>query len=202
MTHPLSGLSLTRERSLKESSMNLHFVTGNKDKLREAEAILGIELQHIDLSLDEIQELDPIKIAEHKARQAWGVIKEPLFVWDLSIYIDCLNGFPGPLIKWFWKQVTLSKICEIAGYFGNTKIVNETILVYYDGKHMEKFTAHVEGTIPPAPRGEKGWGWDAIFIPQGSSKTYAEMEPVEVLQFRSHRKVLIQLRDYLEKHTR
>jgi len=178
--------------------MNLYFVTGNKDKVREAEAILGMQLQHIDLSVDEIQELDPLKVAEHKARQAWEKIRAPLFVWDLSIYIDCLNGFPGPLIKWFWTRVTLPKICAIADHFGNTKIVNETILVYYDGKHMEKFTAHVEGAIPSTPRGEKGWGWDAIFIPQGSEKTYAEMDAEEVLQFRSHRMVLEQLRDYLK----
>jgi len=48
--------------------MNLHFITGNKDKVREAEAILGLKLESTDLALDEIQELDPIKIAEHKVQ--------------------------------------------------------------------------------------------------------------------------------------
>ena len=182
--------------------MNLHFVTGNKDKVREAEAILGVKLRSSNLELDEIQELDPVKIAEHKVMQAWETVGEPLFVWDLSIYIDCLNGFPGPLIKWFWTQVTLKKICEIANYYDDHGIANETILVYYDGRSMKKFTARMEGKIPSEPRGEKGWGWDPIFIPQGSTRTYAEMEPDEVLQFRSHRVVLEQLRDYLAQKIR
>lgn len=179
--------------------MNLHFVTSNKDKVREAEMVIGVTLNHTDLAVDEIQELDPVKIAEHKVKQAWEAVREPLFVWDLSIYIDCLNGFPGPLIKWFWTQVTLQKICEIAGFYNNFRISNEAILVYFDGKEVKKFTARTEGTIPREPRGDKGWGWDAIFVPQGSTKTFGEMEPDEVLQFRSHRVVIEQLRDYLAK---
>jgi len=179
--------------------MTLHFVTGNKDKAREAEMILGMPVKHTEVEVDEVQELDPVKIVEHKVRQAWEQVQEPLFVWDLSIYIDCLNGFPGPLIKWFWKQVGLEKICEIAGYFGNPKIANETILAYYDGTTMKQFTARVTGTIPNTPRGDKGWGWDAIFIPKGSERTYAEMEPDEVLKFRSHCVVLEQLKEYLKK---
>jgi len=103
------------------------------------------------------------------------------------------------LIKWFWTQVTLKKICEIANFYDNHAIANETILVYYDGNDMKKFTARTEGTIPRELRGNKGWGWDSIFIPQGSGMTYAEMEPDEVLPFRSHRAALEQLRDYLSK---
>src|SRR3989338_8813147 len=102
--------------------MDITLITSNKDKLREAEQILGIKLKNVDLELDEIQELDAKKIAEHKVRQAFSSINKPVFVWDQSIYIDCLNGFPGPLIKWFWTQVGLKKICEIANYFSNHKI--------------------------------------------------------------------------------
>ena len=73
--------------------MDIYLITGNKNKLREAEQILKIKLKNVDLDLDEIQELDSDKIAEHKVKQAWELIKKPLFVSDQSLYIHCLNPF-------------------------------------------------------------------------------------------------------------
>ena len=148
--------------------------------------------------MDELQELDPIKIADHKARQAWNKIQKPVVVWDTSVYIDCLNGFPGPLIKWFWQQVTLERICEIAKMFNNQKIYNETILTYFDGKEIQHFMGKYNGTIPNEPRGEYGWGWDKIFIPEGQDKTGAELLPEEVVNFRSHRIALEKLKDWFK----
>lgn len=180
--------------------MNIYLVTSNKNKLREAEHALKIRIKSVDLDLDEIQEIDAEKIAEHKAWQAWEKLKKPLFVWDQSIYIDCLNGFPGPLIKWFWTQVTLKKICEIANYFDNHKIQSGNILTYCDGKRIKHFSARMEGTIPKQPRGTKGWGWDSIFIPKGHKRTYAEMSMDEVVPLRSEATSLRKLRDFLKNN--
>ncbi len=177
--------------------MKITFVTGNKNKLREAEAILGITLDSFNLDVTEIQGLDPIVISEHKAHQAWEHIKKPLFVLDQSIYIHCLNDFPGPLIKWFWEKVTLKKICEIANSFNDHKIRTETVITYYDGKEMKHFSGEMIGEIPNEPRGDKGWGWDPIFIPDGYTETYSEIDPGEVLSLRSHKIALEKLRDFL-----
>lgn len=180
--------------------MDITLITSNKDKLREAEHILGIILKTIDIDLDEIQELDAKRIAEHKVKQAYAEIHKPVFVWDQSVYIDCLNGFPGPLIKWFWQQVTLEKICEIANYFENRKIYTETVLAYHDGTELHYFLGRIDGLIPHKPLGKKGWGWDPIFIPDGHTKTYAEMEPEEVVTLRSHGIALKKFRDFLKQH--
>ncbi len=179
--------------------MNIYLITSNKDKVREAEAILNAKIKNVDLDLDEIQELDPKRVADHKAKQAWAKVKKPVFVWDLSIYISCLNGFPGPLIKWFWSKVTLKKICNIANHFRDHKIMAEAILTFYDGKRIQHFSGRVHGTIPNKPRGTKGWGWDAIFIPKGYKQTYAEMRPQDVVHIRCHRVALEKLRDFLKK---
>ena len=87
--------------------MELYLVTGNKDKLREAQQILGEQIKNIDIDLEEIQELDSDKVSEHKAKLAWEKVKRPLITWENALYISCLNDFPGPLIKWFWKTVGL-----------------------------------------------------------------------------------------------
>ena len=177
--------------------MDFYFATGNKDKLREAEQILGIKLNSIQLDLDEIQELDSDKIAEHKAKQAWDLIKKPLVIWDQSLYIHCLNDFPGPLIKWFWTRVGLERICQIANFLKDDKISTKTTLTYYDGNRIEHFYGEVYGTIPLNPRGTNGFSWDSIFIPRGYDKTFAEMAPEEKNAISMHKIALERLRDFL-----
>jgi len=178
--------------------MDIYLITGNKNKLREAEQILKIKLKNVDLDLDEIQELDSDKIAEHKVKQAWELIKKPLFVWDQSLYIHCLNDFPGPLIKWFWTKVTLEKISQIANFFDDHKIYTKTTLTYYNGKDMRHFYGVVHGTIPTQPRGTNGFAWDTIFIPEGYDKTFAEMTAEEKNAISMHKIALEKLRDYLK----
>ncbi len=177
--------------------MDIYFVTGNKDKLREAGQILGIEPKSIKLDLDEIQGLNSDKIAEHKAKQAWEQVKKPLVIWDQSVYIDCLNGFPGPLIKWFWETVGLEKICKIANFFENHGIHTRTTLTYYNGKEIKYFYGEVYGTIPSEPRGTNGFSWDPIFILEGYDKTFAEMTADEKNAISMHRIALEKLKDYL-----
>ena len=177
--------------------MDVYFVTGNADKLREAEQILGVRLESVKLELDEIQGLDSDKIAEHKAKQAWNLIKKPLVIWDQSLYIHCLNDFPGPLIKWFWEKVSLEKICQIANFFNDYKISTKTTLTYYDGNKIKHFYGEVYGTIPSEPRGTNGFSWDPIFIPRGYDKTFAEMAPEEKNAISMHKIALERLRDFL-----
>ena len=53
-------------------------------------------------------------------------------------------------------------------------------------------TGTVQGTVAPKPVGESGFGWDAVFIPRGASRTFAEMEPEEKDQY-SMRRIAIEL---------
>jgi len=177
--------------------MDIYFVTGNLNKLREAGQILEFEPKSVKLDLDEIQGLDTDKIAEHKAKQAWEEIKKPLVIWDQSLFINCLNDFPGPLIKWFWEKVTLEKICQVANFLNNRKIYTRTTLTYYDGVQMKHFYGEVYGKIPLEPKGTNGFAWDPIFIPEGYDKTFAEMTAEEKNAISMHRIALEKLRDYL-----
>lgn len=175
--------------------MDITLVTGNKNKLSEATRILRVPIRSADIDLDELQEVDVIKISDHKARQAWAQLKRPVVVWDTSVYIGCLNDFPGPLIKWFWKQVPAERVCQIATALNNRSIYNQTILTLFDGEVINHFMGRWDGTIPEQPRGNNGWDWDTIFIPKGHSKTYAEMDPSEVVKYRSHGLALEKLKN-------
>ena len=179
--------------------MDIIFVTGNKHKISDAQKILGFKLNHKDIDLDEIQELDSDKVSNHKVLQAYTIVKQPVVVFDQSIYISCLNDFPGPLIKWFWKIVTLEKICEIANHFNNHKISTKTTITYYDGKEIRHFYGIIKGLIPSEPKGESGFGWDPIFIPEGYDKSFAEISNEEKNKISHYRLALEELRKFLNE---
>lgn len=176
--------------------MNITLVTGNPSKVSEAERALGLQIHHIDLDLDEIQELNSDKIAEHKVMQAWEQVRQPVVTWDTSLYIDCLNGFPGPLIKWFYKQVGPEKICQIAKHLGDRGITAKSIVTFYDGQTLKHFYGETKGQIPDEPRGGGGFGWDAIFIAEGSDQTWAEMSPEDPLFHNVNTVPFQQLKDF------
>ena len=172
-------------------------ITGNRHKLREARQILGPGVEGLAIELDEIQGFDEDRIAEHKAKAAFDIVGKPVVIWDQSLYIRCLGGFPGPLIKWFWEQVGAARICSIARALGDQAISTRTTLTHYDGSSLRHCYGELEGTIPPEPRGSNGFAWDTIFIPEGHQRTFAEMTADEKNAISMHRLALEQLRAFL-----
>ena len=84
--------------------MPLYFITGNKNKFEEAKAMIP-SLQQLDMDLVEIQSTDAHEIIRAKLNEALKYHEGELIVEDTSLYLSCLNGLPGPLIKWFLKSI-------------------------------------------------------------------------------------------------
>jgi inosine/xanthosine triphosphate pyrophosphatase family protein len=61
------------------------FVTGNQHKADHLSRLLGLPLEHVKLDLDEIQSADVSEIAAHKAKQAYELVKRPVFVEDVAL---------------------------------------------------------------------------------------------------------------------
>lgn len=153
------------------------FVTQNKNKLADAQKLLPeYEIAHVDFDVPEIQSLDPKEIIGHKLTYAYEKIKKPCFVMDASLGLDCLNGFPGPFIKWwFEKTVGEEKTCAIATLFGARGLTWTNVLGFFDGRDTHYLEETIRGTLPDEPRGTQGFHWDTIFIPEGETRTLAEM---------------------------
>ncbi|MDD3032754.1 MAG: RdgB/HAM1 family non-canonical purine NTP pyrophosphatase [Candidatus Pacebacteria bacterium] len=152
-------------------------ITGNKNKVKEFEEILGFKIKSLSLDLEEIQEVDIEKVSEYKARKAYEKTKEPIIVEDIGLFFDELNGLPGALIKWFEKRLSYEEICNLIKK--NRKATAKICITYFNGKKIKQFIGEIKGTISDKPRGENGFGWDCIFIPKGSEKTFAEMKKEE-----------------------
>ena len=161
----------------------MYFVTSNKNKVREFEGILGMKLEQIEVDLEEIQEIEVERVVEHKALEAYEKTGKPVMVEDTGLYIEAWNGFPGALAKWVGKTIGFENIPNMltvrTSDVLNMKAYAKTIVGYYDGNHLKFFEGKIKGTIPTEARGESGFGWDQIFIPEGHEKTFAEMSAEE-----------------------
>ncbi len=155
----------------------LYFITGNKNKLREFEEILGFKLKNLNLDLDEIQAIEVEKVIEHKAREAFKKIKKPLIVEDTGLYFEAWNGMPGALSKLFDEAIGYNNLCKLLK--NNRKAKAKTVIGYFDGRNYRNFVGEISGAIAMAPRGRTNFGWDAIFIPLGHKKTFAQMKPIQ-----------------------
>lgn len=178
--------------------MALYFITGNKDKFEEARAILG-DIMQLNEELPEIQEIDAKKIIEAKLHTAKELREGEFIVEDTSLHFDCLCGLPGPLIKWFFRAMGNEGLWRIAADAGSTKAEARVLIGYAgdDGK-THFFEGMIEGTIV-APRGDGGFGWDAIFQPKGHEKTFAEMTGEEKNVISMRRIAFEKLKEFLKK---
>jgi non-canonical purine NTP pyrophosphatase (RdgB/HAM1 family) len=178
---------------------DLIFVTSNDNKAREVASILGFPIQRADLDLDEIQEMDLVKIVEYKARQAYEKLQKPVLVEDVAFYIDAWRGFPGPFIKWIEETMGYNALPALVPK-ENRNVEYKLVYGIYDGKTFQTFEASTPGTIPLEPRGSNGWGLDFILIPEGQEKTLSEMTVEEKLaspHFSARRLGLSKLKAYL-----
>jgi inosine triphosphate pyrophosphatase len=173
------------------------FVTGNSHKLREVEAILG-KMRHIDLDLPEVQELEPRKVVIAKAQAALAQGYSPVLIEDTSLSLDALNGLPGPLIKWFLKALGGEGVYQLAATKGNCGAEVRTIFGLALGAQSFIYGEGVVRGAVVAPRGT-GFGWDAIFSPEGSTKTMGEMSVEEKASWSMRTKALHDLRVQLER---
>ena len=163
---------------MRGEAKRLYFVTGNKNKFAEARQFLP-ELLQANLDLIEIQGIDTKSIISAKLLEARSRIAGSIIVEDTSLEFQCLNGLPGPLIKWFLKKMGNKRLAELAIKNNNTSAKAILWIGYIDPKGgIRYFSASLKGEIV-SPKGHHGFGWDPIFRPLGHSKTLAEMTLAE-----------------------
>jgi non-canonical purine NTP pyrophosphatase (RdgB/HAM1 family) len=180
--------------------MKFYFVTSNKNKLREAQRILGRSLEAVELDIPEVQAVNSTDIVHDKARKAYSKVRKPVLVEDSGLYVNAWNGFPGALIKWFLLHVGTDELCRMLKDKADRSAYAQTVICFYDGKSYRNFVGRSEGTIAPKPRGKNNFGWDSTFIPKGHKKTFAEMSGTEkdAISHRGH--AFRKLKAYLDRN--
>lgn len=163
--------------------MKITFITGNQGKADFLAKHIEYPIAHQKIDLDEIQSLKLADIAEHKAKQAYQVLNSPVLVEDIGLIFEGLGELPGPFIKWFEVALGLEKICELVDGFESRRATVKICYAFYDGKKISFFEGEIKGSIADRPRGDGGFGFDPIFIPDHVAKTLAEMDEEEVKRY-------------------
>ena len=177
--------------------MSLYFVTGNQHKFAEAKAIFP-QLKQLEIDLPEIQEIDAQKIIKAKLLQALEHKQGQIMVEDTSLYLDCLNGLPGPLTKWFLKTLGNQGLSDLAEKLGNNQAEARTIIGYArNPEEIYFFEGSVKGKVV-SPAGRSGFGWDPIFQPDGYAKSFAQLTQAEKNKISMRRTAFNQLKNFLE----
>lgn len=176
---------------------NYIFITSNKNKAEEIRNILGPNIKIKELELAEIQSLDLDEVITAKAKLAFGIIKKPVIVEDISFEITSLNGLPGTFIKFFLQTLGTEGTVKLVGK-SKTDTTVTAALATYDGSKIKTFKGTTKGILSGKNKGESGFGFDKIFIPRGYRLTYAQMDP-QLKNKISHRaKALKKLEKFLK----
>ena len=165
----------------------------NKGKVREiAELLAPFEVETVsagELGLDEPEETGASfrANAELKALAAARAANRPALADDSGLCVEALNGQPGIYsARWAGPQkdfdFAMEKVrlglVEEGTLDTRAHFICGLALAWPDG-HVEYFEGRVDGELVWPPRGQKGFGYDPMFLPNGQARTFGEMEPDE-----------------------
>lgn len=173
------------------------FITGNNNKAEEVKAITGLDVKTRNLDIPEIQALNVEEVAKAKALAAFHLTGQPVIVDDTGMSIEALNGLPGALVAWFLDNLKPNGILRILNSERNRKASVSTCIGYADQNGVSVFTGTIHGKIADSLKGDNGFGYDPIFIPDGCDKTYAEMTSAEKNEISMRKIALLKLKDFM-----
>lgn len=192
--------------------MKLVFASNNEHKLREISQILDNKitlqsLREINI-LEEIPEDEPLieENALFKARYVYNASGLDVFADDTGLEIEALNGMPGVHSARFAGEskdssANIAKVLAMLKGKENRKARFRTVIALIFESKEYLFEGIVQGTIIDEKRGNEGFGYDPVFIPEGKEITYAEMTLTEKNKI-SHRAIAFEkLKEFLHQHS-
>lgn len=167
--------------------MKLYFATNNIHKLKEVQEVVGDSFQiesMRSLGINEDIPEDQLTLqgnALQKARFLYDRTGESCFADDTGLEVDALNGAPGVYSARYAGDAKNSfdnmalLLKNMSGIQNRKARFRTVIALILDGKEY-LFEGVVNGTIAEEPRGTAGFGYDPLFVPDGYSTTFAEMD--------------------------
>lgn len=197
------------------NQLKISFVTGNEMKAREMNMILAehgatkgpnpetslVDLRVLNVALPEIQEISTEAIAKNKAIQAAQLANGPSVVEDTSLQFHALGGMPGPYIKWFQEKLQSEGLYNLLLAYEDKTACAVCTLAFCPYPHADPvlFTGRTYGKIvKPMPGG--GFGWDSIFVPDGSDRPFSMMTTEEKNALSHRGKAVRQWADWLGRN--
>jgi len=180
----------------------MYFITGNKGKAEEArEKLKPLHIMIIqrDLGYPEIQADTLEEVARAGVEYVQQKFNQPFILEDAGLFIEHLQGFPGVYSKYVFLTIGLPGILQLLAGVKKRTAVFRSVYAYAEPKQPPFIVCgECEGTITTSVRGTHGFGYDPLFIPTGSTKTFGEMTTEEKNRFSHRAKALEKLVQHLK----
>jgi XTP/dITP diphosphohydrolase len=134
---------------------------------------IAVDFSHIHLV--EIQSDSLEEIAREKAKAAFAKVKRRIIVEDDGLFIDSLSGFPGQYSSFVLKTIGNDGILKLLAGSTKRSAYFLSMIAFYDGRILSISEGRVNGRITDRIT-EGGWGYDPIFVPDGTDLTFAELD--------------------------
>ncbi len=164
-------------------------MTQNQHKLTELRPLFerfDVSFETTSLEKFEIRADDVEAVAHEAAITAYDALKRPVVLDDTGLFVDALNGFPGTYSAYVLKAIGNTGILRLMNNIDERTAKFVTAVGYADGDTIQTFVGVMPGNIARVPAGETGFGYDPIFVPQGETRTYAQLSLSEKVNI-SHR---------------
>ena len=191
--------------------MKLVFATNNKHKLQEVRDIVGdrvevLSLSDINCTDDILETADTLQgNALIKARHIYAKYGFDCFADDTGLEVEALDGAPGVYSARYAgeecdSEANMQKLLQNLTGETNRNAQFRTVIALIIRGEEKLFNGIVKGAIATEKKGDSGFGYDPIFIPEGHSESFAQMSS-EMKNSMSHRfRATQQLGDYLKEN--
>ena len=172
------------------NNLQLIFATNNQHKLKEIKLILNSEVTILSLKDIDCSEKLPETSSSlrgnalQKANYVFEKYGVNCFADDTGLEIDALSGRPGVYsARYAGLQASdsdnVAKVLNEMKGVENRTAIFKTVIALITDREQKTFEGMIEGEITNEPKGTSGFGYDPVFIPAGSKKTFAEMSEEE-----------------------
>jgi XTP/dITP diphosphohydrolase len=188
----------------------LIFATNNQHKIDEIKTIVGndfniITLKDAGINIDIPEPHDTLQAnASEKSFTIHKLTNKNCFSEDTGLEVDALNGEPGVKSARYAGgekdfQANIDKLLHNLQGITNRAAQFRTVISLIWHTHEYCFEGVCKGRIIEVPRGTEGFGYDPIFVPDGSDKTFAEMNMKQKNEFSHRRKATDKLTIFLKQ---
>ena len=184
------------------------FATNNQNKVEEVRAVLGnrfniITLKDAGIDIDIPEPHDTLEAnASEKSKTIFAITKQDCFSEDTGLEVAALNGEPGVKSARYagddrdFNDNIKKLLAKLAASDDKTARFRTVISLILDKKEYF-FEGICSGKIITERKGNNGFGYDPVFVPDGSDRTFAEMDMAEKNKFSHRKKAMEKLINFL-----
>lgn len=190
------------------TTFQLVFATNNENKVKEIKSVLHtnfeiISLKDAGITIDIPEPHNTLyENALEKSSVIYKLTNKNCFSEDTGLEVEALDGEPGVKSARYAENETeyesnIAKLLFKLKSFTNKHAQFKTVISLIINNKQYYFEGICKGRIIDVPKGKNGFGYDAVFVPDGSNKTFAEMELTEKNVYSHRKKAILKLVEFL-----